>query len=53
VGIDLVIDFTFNCLVTIGGLFLKAIPLDDLSGLILTLLVAIASMILSFPLGYY
>jgi general L-amino acid transport system permease protein len=35
----------------LGGLFLTTIPLDDLSGLILTLLVAIASMILSFPLG--
>jgi general L-amino acid transport system permease protein len=35
----------------LGGLFLTPVALDDLSGLILTLLVAIASIILSFPFG--
>ncbi|GFE69286.1 amino acid ABC transporter permease [Chroococcus sp. FPU101] len=34
-----------------GGLFLKPIRLDDLSGLILTLLTAIISIVLSFPFG--
>lgn len=34
-----------------GGLFLRPIRLDDLSGLILTLLTAIVAIVLSFPLG--
>ncbi len=34
-----------------GGLGLKPIPLDDLSGLILTLLAASISIVLSFPFG--
>ncbi len=34
-----------------GGLFLQTVRLDDLSGLILTLLTAIVSIILSFPFG--
>jgi general L-amino acid transport system permease protein len=35
----------------VGGLGLEAVPLDSLSGLILTVLVALASIGLSFPLG--
>jgi general L-amino acid transport system permease protein len=35
----------------LGGLFLQPVPLDDLSGLILTLVVASVSIILSFPFG--
>ena len=34
-----------------GGLFLTTVPLDELSGLILTLLAAIVSIVLSFPFG--
>jgi len=34
-----------------GGLFLREVRLDDLSGLLLTLLTAIVSIVLSFPLG--
>ncbi|MEA5534565.1 amino acid ABC transporter permease [Crocosphaera sp. XPORK-15E] len=34
-----------------GGLFLKPVRLDDLSGLILTVLTAVVSIVLSFPLG--
>ncbi|XTZ20659.1 MAG: amino acid ABC transporter permease, partial [cyanobacterium endosymbiont of Rhopalodia fuxianensis] len=34
-----------------GGLFFKTVRLDDLSGLILTLLTAIVSITLSFPFG--
>lgn len=34
-----------------GGLLLRPIRLDDLSGLILTLLTAIVSIVLSFPFG--
>ena len=34
-----------------GGFFLKTVRLDDLSGLILTLLTAIVSITLSFPFG--
>lgn len=35
----------------LGGLFLQPVSLDDLSGLILTLVVASVSIILSFPFG--
>ena len=34
-----------------GALFLRPVRLDDFSGLILTLFVAIISIILSFPFG--
>ena len=34
-----------------GGLFLSTVPLDELSGLILTLLASIVSIVLSFPFG--
>lgn len=34
-----------------GGLFLEVVRLDDLSGLILTILTALVSIILSFPFG--
>lgn len=34
-----------------GGLFLRRVPIDELSGLILTLLVALVSIVLSFPFG--
>lgn len=34
-----------------GGLFLEPVRLDDLSGLILTLLAAVVSIVLSFPFG--
>jgi general L-amino acid transport system permease protein len=34
-----------------GGLFLQEVRLDDLSGLLLTLLTAIVSIVLSFPIG--
>ncbi|MBD1997626.1 amino acid ABC transporter permease [Leptolyngbya sp. FACHB-541] len=34
-----------------GGLFLREVRLDDLSGLLLTLLTAIVSIVLSFPIG--
>lgn len=35
----------------LGGLFLQPVAIDDLSGLILTLLVAIVSIVCCFPLG--
>lgn len=35
----------------LGGLFLEPVAIDDISGLILTLLVAIVSIILCFPFG--
>lgn len=35
----------------IGGWFLKPVRIDNLSGLILTLLVAVVSIVLSFPFG--
>jgi general L-amino acid transport system permease protein len=35
----------------IGGWFLDLVPLTSLSGLILTLLIAVVSIVLSFPLG--
>jgi general L-amino acid transport system permease protein len=35
----------------LGGLFLQSVAIDDISGLILTLLVAIVSIILCFPFG--
>lgn len=34
-----------------GGFFLREVRLDDLSGLLLTLLTAIVSIVLSFPIG--
>ena len=34
-----------------GGLFLKPVRLDNLSGLVLTLLTAVVSIVLSFPFG--
>ncbi|MFM2313805.1 MAG: hypothetical protein RLZZ04_3081 [Cyanobacteriota bacterium] len=34
-----------------GGWFLDVVPLSSLSGLILTLLIAVVSIVLSFPLG--
>ncbi|HAC65087.1 MAG TPA: amino acid ABC transporter permease, partial [Cyanothece sp. UBA12306] len=34
-----------------GGLFLKTVKLDDFSGLILTLLTAVVSIVLCFPFG--
>jgi general L-amino acid transport system permease protein len=51
VGIDLVIDFTFNCLVTIGGLFLKAIPLDDSQWFNLNFISSDRQHDFIFPLG--
>ena len=35
----------------LGGIFLKPVRLDNLSGLILTILVAVVSIALSFPIG--
>jgi general L-amino acid transport system permease protein len=35
----------------LGGLFLEAVAIDALGGLVLTLLVALASIVLCFPLG--
>ncbi|PSF38755.1 amino acid ABC transporter permease [Aphanothece hegewaldii CCALA 016] len=45
------INFLIILLLLQGGLFLEVVRLDDLSGLILTILTALVSIVLSFPFG--
>jgi general L-amino acid transport system permease protein len=45
------INFFLILWLLLGGVFLQPVRLDDLSGLILTLLTALVSIVLSFPFG--
>ncbi|WP_267383612.1 amino acid ABC transporter permease [Cyanobacterium sp. uoEpiScrs1] len=50
-GLTWVSTFFVILLVLQGGLFFQTVKLDDLSGLMLTLLTAVVSITLSFPFG--